>query len=118
MPMTTVMKFGGTSVADKHAFESVAQIIAERLEHSPVVVVSPMSGTTDALLLSAHLAEKGRINEAVGTLAEVLERHKSVAEGMLANEQARDMTAHIDNTAEDIAKLLRRISEELQNRKP
>lgn len=118
MPMTTVMKFGGTSVADKHAFESVAQIIAERLEESPIVVVSAMSGTTDALLLIAHLAEKGCINEAVGTLAEVLERHKSVAAGMLSNERARDMTAHIDNAAEDIAKLLRRISKELQNRKP
>ena len=111
------MKFGGTSVADKHAFERVAQIIAARLEDSPVVVVSAMSGTTDALLASAHLAEEGRIDTAVGTLAEVLKRHKSVAAGILSNEQTRDMTAHIDRAAEDIARLLRRISLELQNRK-
>jgi aspartate kinase len=115
--MTTVMKFGGTSVADKHAFERVAQIIAERLEDSPVVVVSAMSGTTDALLLSAHRAEEGSIDEAVGALAEVLERHKSLAAGILSNEQAGEMVAHIDRAAEDIARLLRRISEELQNRK-
>ena len=117
MPMTTVMKFGGTSVADKHAFESVAQIIAERLEECPVVVVSAMSGTTDALLVSAHLAEEGNIDAAVGTLAEVFKRHKSVAAGILANEQARDIAAaHIDKAAEDIARLLRRIGEDLQNR--
>jgi aspartate kinase len=117
MPMTTVMKFGGTSVADKHAFESVAQIIAGHLEDSPVVVVSAMSGTTDALLLSAHLAEEGRVDEAVGRLAEVLERHKTVSAGILSNQQARDMASHIDKAAEDIARLLRRIREELQNRK-
>jgi aspartate kinase len=115
--MTTVMKFGGTSVADKHAFEGVAQIVAGHLEDSPVVVVSAMSGTTDALLLSADLAEEGRIDEAVGTVAEVLERHKTVSAGILSNQQARDMTSNIDKAAEDIARLLRRIREELQNRK-
>jgi aspartate kinase len=115
--MTTVMKFGGTSVADKHGFESVAQIIAERLEDCPIVVVSAMSGTTDALLVSARLAEEGRIDAAVGALADVFKRHKAVAERIPSNVQRRDVAAYIDEAAADIARLLRRIREELQNRR-
>ena len=42
------MKFGGTSVEDVIAFAQVAQIVRAQREY-PVVVVSAMSGVTDAL---------------------------------------------------------------------
>src|SRR5215213_4914882 len=48
--MPIVMKFGGTSVADAAAFENVARIVVTERAASPVVVVSAMSGVTDALL--------------------------------------------------------------------
>lgn len=48
--MPVVMKFGGTSVADAIAFENVARIVSAERAASPVVVVSAMSGVTDALL--------------------------------------------------------------------
>lgn len=44
------MKFGGTSVADAAAFENVARIVSAERAAFPVVVVSAMSGVTDALL--------------------------------------------------------------------
>jgi aspartokinase len=44
------MKFGGTSVADAVALENAARIVAAHRQHAPVVVVSAMSGVTDALL--------------------------------------------------------------------
>ena len=62
--MPTVMKFGGTSVADAHAFENVARIVASQSSASPVVVVSAMSGVTDALLAATIAAGEGRADEA------------------------------------------------------
>ncbi len=44
------MKFGGTSVAGAAAIENVARIVATERAAFPVVVVSAMSGVTDALL--------------------------------------------------------------------
>ena len=55
----TVMKFGGTSVEDASAFERVAQLVAARLELRPVVVVSAMSGVTDALIDCVRSATEG-----------------------------------------------------------
>jgi len=56
-----VMKFGGTSVGDGQRIKEVARIVSEHVrEHGPVaVVVSAMSGVTDALLRAAHTAAAG-----------------------------------------------------------
>lgn len=46
-----VLKFGGTSVGSLKRIEGVAEIVSERLkEHQVVVVLSAMSGETDALI--------------------------------------------------------------------
>ena len=66
------MKFGGTSVADAAAFESVARIVAAARDASPVVVVSAMSGVTDGLL-SATAESVGPIfSRHVETAAQLL----------------------------------------------
>ena len=71
--MSIVMKFGGTSVAGAAAFENVARIVASEREAAPVVVVSAMSGVTDALLAGTNIA----------SLQEVFERHRSVSRELL-----------------------------------
>src|SRR6266496_785041 len=58
---TTVMKFGGTSVADSSAFTNVAQIVTSHRDSQPVVVVSAMGGMTDALLASVERAKNGEL---------------------------------------------------------
>jgi len=65
MIMPTVMKFGGTSVADAQAFENVARIVSTRLTSVPVVIVSAMSGVTDALLASTRTAKEGKSEQAI-----------------------------------------------------
>ncbi len=47
-----VMKFGGTSIADLHRIESVAQIVKKELkkDYQIIVVVSAMVGATDELI--------------------------------------------------------------------
>jgi len=111
-----VMKFGGTSVADDRAFETVARIITERISFDPVIVVSAMSGMTDALLASARQAEDGHLEAAIASLDEVFTRHKTVAEKLLAIENAADIIATIDKAADEVAGILERISRELPQR--
>jgi aspartate kinase len=112
-----VMKFGGTSVADARAFESVARIIAAHIGLRPVVIVSAMSGMTDALVTSADYAEKGRVAIAIASLEEVFSRHRMVAKGILGNGQSTEAIARIDKAAADIARLLQRIDQEIPERK-
>jgi aspartate kinase len=111
------MKFGGTSVADARAFESVARIIAAHIGLRPVVIVSAMSGMTDALVTSADYAEKGRVAIAIASLEEVFSRHRMVAKGILGNGQSTEAIARIDKAAADIARLLQRIDQEIPERK-
>ena len=53
----TVHKFGGTSLADADRYRAAAEIVLSQRSGEPVgVVVSAMSGVTNALIDSVHLA--------------------------------------------------------------
>ena len=54
-----LMKFGGSSVADRPSIETVMSIVKARLERRPVVVSSAHKGVTDALVKTAKAASKG-----------------------------------------------------------
>ena len=58
-PAIVAHKFGGSSLADAACFRRVAEIIAARPESRRVVVVSAMSGVTDALVGVTRLAASG-----------------------------------------------------------
>src|SRR6187549_129233 len=85
-----VMKFGGTSVADRAAVERlIALVRAERQAEAqteggdargPVVVVSALSGVTDRLLGVAALARSGDVEGARTSLQDLRARHIKVAE--------------------------------------
>lgn len=89
-----VLKFGGTSVADAGAFERAVQIVREFTFAPVVVVVSAMSGITDALISA---------NQEV--IENHLQRHCKVAESLHLKfvEECRSM---IENAAREIATLL------------
>src|SRR5678816_2526639 len=76
--MPIVMKFGGTSVADAAAFENVARIVDAERAAFPVVVVSAMSGVTDALLAATP-----------ALLATVFRRRGAAAEQLLGGAEAQ-----------------------------
>lgn len=90
---TTVLKFGGTSVEDRAAFERVAGIVAAHGNTRPVVVVSAMARVTDALLLSASEAAGGDAAAASRRLDEHFERHLCVAESLCGGARARLLEA-------------------------
>ena len=110
MIMPTVMKFGGTSVADAAAFENVAQIVAARIALAPVVVVSAMSGVTDALLNSTVIAAEGQTAEAASSLANTFLRHKQTASELLSNPAAQRYFGEVEEAEKQVADYLRLIT--------
>jgi aspartate kinase len=78
-----VMKFGGTSVGDARAMQRVIDIVKKEQHRSPVVVLSAISGATNALLKAAHFAQRGELEEAVQVLNQLLEWHVTIAENLI-----------------------------------
>ena len=104
--MSIVMKFGGTSVADAAALDNVARIVAAHRLDGPVVVVSAMSGVTDALLASTRIASEGSPEEAIASLAETFRRHEQAAEELLPSPAG--FLEYLHNASTQISELLTR----------
>jgi aspartate kinase len=78
-----VMKFGGTSVEDAGAMRNVVHLVRRERGRQMVVVLSAISGATNALLKSAHYAVEGKLDEAILLLNGLLERHVTVTENII-----------------------------------
>src|SRR5580765_935901 len=84
-----VMKFGGTSVADRPAIERLVSIVRAARQvaiqpeaadwRGPVVVVSALGGATDRLLGVAAEAGAGDVEGALENLRALRARHLEVA---------------------------------------
>lgn len=112
------MKFGGTSVEDRAAFERVARIVESKGEVRAVVVVSAMSRFTDALLGSVELAAVGDAEEAARSLDAQFERHTEVARALLAQDALNETWSAISAARREIAELLRIIKQHPVTRPP
>lgn len=108
----TIMKFGGTSVEGATAFQNAARIVFERRELRPIVVVSAMSGFTDALLESMQIALDGDPASALAHLEKQFDRHQRVIEALLINEAPR-MRALVQQCRTELAELLARSASEV-----
>ena len=108
-----VQKFGGTSVADPEAIQRLIQIVQtarSRDGRGPAVVVSAMSGVTDALLGIAAAAGGGRLEDALTRLDQLRERHVAAARS-LAPEQAKGVLGRqIDEQFDDLVALARALA--------
>ena len=102
------MKFGGTSVEDENAFQRIVTIVQAQQHASPVVVVSAMSGFTDALLDSVAAAATGNPKGAIESLEHHFQRHRAVAEGLA--DSATTVIERIDTARHEIAELLRSVA--------
>ena len=94
MTKKLVMKFGGTSVGSAEAIERVATQVQRARESWPhvVVVLSAMSGVTDALLAGANAAAAGDENSSAETAAALSEKHLQAIEGLLHSEAELEST--------------------------
>lgn len=80
-----VMKFGGTSVANKEAIQRAISIVQGRLDQRPVVVVSAMSKVTDMLYRIADEAAAQKDTEIAQLLDQLRSRHIDTASELLAD---------------------------------
>lgn len=87
-----VAKFGGTSVADPSAIRRLVAI-ARRDSSTAVVVVSAMSGVTDALIACARAAAAGGAADAGRTLGVIADRHHQAAAALGLDRDARAAVA-------------------------
>lgn len=78
-----VMKFGGTSVESAAAIDRAAEIVRARLSRHPVVVVSAMGKTTNALLAIAAMAASGHRDRALTMLYNVADFHRREADTLV-----------------------------------
>lgn len=99
------MKFGGTSVEDWPAFERAAQIVRGNADSGLVVIVSAMSGFTDALIKSFQKGATGETAEALLLLEEHFERHLKVVRNLSASSITM-MQALIERSRGEIIELL------------
>lgn len=81
---TLVMKFGGTSVGSAEALAQSADIVraAKREWEQVAVIVSAMSGVTDALLKGAHTAAGGDSETFKEIAKELQAKHASAMRGL------------------------------------
>lgn len=99
-----VLKFGGTSVQDAEAIIRTAGIVGTRADKCPVVVVSALSGTTNALIALAEQASKGQLIGAVRAVEALRERHLGETEKLLGDgpecaELCEELSVHFDELA-------------------
>ncbi|MGH9346713.1 MAG: lysine-sensitive aspartokinase 3, partial [Vicinamibacterales bacterium] len=105
-----VQKFGGTSVADPEAIRRLIDIVRDtraREGRGPVVVVSAMSGVTDALLAVAESAGAAATDLALARLSQLRERHQAAAAALVTGGRAADLSSLLDAHFDELDAVVR-----------
>ena len=103
-----LQKFGGTSVADPDAIQRLIAIVGRshtRDGRGPAVVVSAMSGVTDALLGMATEAAAGRTGPALAAVGTVRRRHQEAAAQLAPGDAG--LAAAIAATCDELEAIVR-----------
>ncbi len=106
-----VVKFGGTSVGDAAAIQRAVDIVGNRVDRKPVVVVSAMAGVTNALLTIVEQASTGQLIGAVRGVENLRDRHLNTAETLLAGwDGAADVGHALSVAFDELASLAEALS--------
>lgn len=103
---TLTMKFGGTSVGSVDALTQAATIVEENAEKWDrlVVVVSAMSGVTDALIRGANTSAAGDDQTYRSIVAELRIRHYRAVDGLITSDGERtSLLTAIDSALDEFA---------------
>lgn len=74
-----VIKFGGTSVGDADRVANAIEIVAERRQRKPIVVVSALAGVTNDLVAASEAACAQDSKRVAELIRGIHERHEEVA---------------------------------------
>ena len=112
-----VHKFGGTSVGNAERFANVADIVIAQQKQGDsrlgraVVVVSAMSGITNALISGARAAAEGRDAVYREIKADLLRKHLEVVDTLMRHSPERlDVGGLIEDRLHDLERLYRSIA--------
>lgn len=108
-----VMKFGGTSVGSADRFREVLKIVKKNWQegNTPVVVLSAMSGITNALISCANHASKRNLDQTLRQLADIRQSHLNLSSELLASPLKQErLNAELAPLFEQIEVLLRGVS--------
>ncbi|NUQ12448.1 MAG: lysine-sensitive aspartokinase 3 [Gemmatimonadaceae bacterium] len=106
-----VAKFGGTSVGSAAAIDRAARIVAARVARQPLVVVSALAGTTNALIALAEQAASGQLILAIRGVEALRERHLDVAHQLLGQAgDVNDVIGELSATFDELAALAEALS--------
>jgi aspartate kinase len=108
-----VQKFGGTSVADPAAIRRLIDIVRTaraRDGRGPAVVVSAMSGVTDALLDIAADAGASRLDEARSKTAALRDRHLAAARDLVTGPPRAELETHVQQQFDDLGDVVRALA--------
>ncbi|PCH53520.1 MAG: aspartate kinase [Flavobacteriaceae bacterium] len=111
-----VLKFGGTSVGSIENIKCVKDIIDDG--HKKIVVLSAMSGTTNALVEISDLIKNNKINEALLSVEALYKNYKLVLEELIKKPSLKEDVADYINTVFDYLKVCtsKKYSELLYNK--
>lgn len=105
-----VQKFGGTSVADPDAVRRLVDIVRAargRDGRGPVVVVSALSGVTDALLAIAAESGAAQTDAALAQVARLRDRHLAMARALASGGALAPLSAAIDGHFDELSAVVR-----------
>ena len=108
-----VQKFGGTSVADPVAIRRLIEIVRTaraRDGRGPAVVVSAMSGVTDALLAIAAAAGSARADDALARVEQLRQRHVAAASELVSGPSLSTVVAQVTDTFEQLSAIVRALA--------
>jgi len=108
-----VQKFGGTSVADPVAIRRLIEIVRTaraRDGRGPAVVVSAMSGVTDALLAVAAAAGSSRSDDALARVEQLRQRHLAAANELVSEAPLATVVAQVADTFEQLSAVVRALA--------
>ncbi len=103
--MSVVMKFGGSSVADADCMRQVATLVERALPEAPLVVLSAMGKTTDALFRAARAAVAGQLELARREAQSVAARHLDAARGLFDGQPPEELEAALAQRFDELDRI-------------
>jgi len=101
-----VLKFGGTSLADKDAIERVLSIIKNRVKNGQVIIViSALNGVTDQLYKLTRLKSLNDPQHRI-LLNALKNRHFKLIDGLLKSFERSKVTEQIESTFRELERAL------------
>jgi aspartate kinase len=115
-PVSVIMKFGGTSVADADAMARVVNIVRRQWESQragaapPVVVVSALSKVTDGLIRTAEFVRNGDLDKAAALVGELLGRHIAIALALTTHQRTEELRRALRAQFGELAVLVEQVA--------